>query len=282
MGALLSRSLIQLASVAFLAGNATAQRDVTQDGRYHAVAWIQNAAEYRLAVRQAYRLAAIQLERGLADPTWTADRRQHEQGGIENKPPAVILDVDQSVLDNSAFDARCIVDGTTFSTAAWNAWVGEQQATALPGALPFVKHAEGRGAKIFFITNRTDDIKRPTIRNLIELGFPATADTVLTRNDEDGRPGDKASRRAMVAAGHRVVLIIGDDMNDFCSGMRGEDGARRNARGARLEKLLGERWVLLPNPVYGGWEKALGDRRAALRTLRDSDISDSRSPGTGR
>lgn len=220
---------------------------------YNALAWMQNAAEYQLAVRQAYRYARRQLTAGLQDQVWSADLVQLECGNFADKPPAVILDVDETVLSNSPYNARLILDGTRFTQETWQAWAREEKAQAIPGSLEFVKNAKEAGASVFFVTNRHDAIKQATINNLRKVGFCADEMNVLTRNDDDGRGGDKASRRAMVAKTHRIVLLIGDNLNDLCSGARTDDQVARNATALANVRVVGDRWVLLPNPVHGGW-----------------------------
>lgn len=245
--------------------------DVTRDRVFNAVTWMQNSAEYSLAARQAYRWAAAQLRAGLSDPLWSADLVQLHAGGYSGKPPAIILDVDETVLDNSPYNARLIVDGDTFSQQGFNGWALEKKAAAIPGAVEFIGFAQSRGVKVFYVTNRPDDVKQATIDNLNSIGVAADAGNVLTRNDSEGRGKDKASRRAAVADEHRIVLLIGDNMGDFCDGVEISDQAERNAVALAGERMVGTRWVVLPNAIYGGWEapiRALADKRGALHTRR--------------
>jgi 5'-nucleotidase (lipoprotein e(P4) family) len=243
--------------------------DVERDPAFHALTWMQTAAEYRLAARQAYRLAVRQLEVGLADKLWTADLKQLDAGGFADKPPAVILDADETVLDNSAYNARLVLDGATYTRDRWHAWVLEQRADAVPGAGAFLRGAVARGVKVFYITNRTDDERDATIGNLQRLGLPADADTVLTLTDP--QEADKVARRAFVAGKYRIVLLIGDNLADFCCGMNGYRQADRNDSAEATERLFGERWIVLPNPVYGDWQRPLGpvdDKTRLLQTKR--------------
>ncbi len=245
----------------------TAQQiQVEADSRYGGVTWMQNSAEYVLLSQQTYRAATQQLVAGLQDRKWSADEVQVVEGGYEEYPPAVILDVDETVLDNSAFNARNIRHGTQYTTESWNAWCQEGRADVIPGANEFIKSAEGLGVKIFYLTNRVDEVKEATIKNLKELGFHANESNVLTKNDEAGRGDDKISRRAMVAKEHRIVLLIGDSMSDLCSGMDVPDTKRRNEVSNQKTELLGSRWIMLPNPVYGSWQRALPSGAKALKT----------------
>ena len=240
------------------------QIDVESDRRYDALTWVQNSAEYKQLTRQTYRMALSQLSVGMQDPKWSADEVQVVEGGYEDKPPAIILDCDETVLDNSAYNARNIVLGTQYETAIWNAWCQEGQADAIPGALEFIKAAEGMGVKVFYITNRRDVVKEATIKNLKELGFPAGEASVLTKNDDKNRDGTKVTRRATVAKDYRIVLMIGDNMSDLCTGMDVPNTNRRNEIALEKIDMLGSRWIMLPNPVYGSWQRALPKAEKAL------------------
>lgn len=249
--------------------------DVELDPRYDALTWVQNSAEYSLLAEQTYRMALSQLHVGMQDRKWSADEVQVVEGGFEDKPPAVILDCDETVLDNSAYNARNILTKKNYSTDSWNAWCQEGKADAIPGALDFINRAEALGVKVIYITNRRDVVKAATIKNLKELGFPADESTVLTKNKELGRGDDKVSRRAMVAKDHRIVLLIGDSMSDLCSGMDVNNTNRRNGIASKKTALLGARWIMLPNPVYGGWQQALPKAAKALKPkLNQPEIED--------
>ncbi len=239
--------------------------DLLQDRRFDALTWVQNSAEYRMLTEQTFRLALHPLITALDDATITADEAQLTAGNFADKPPAIILDCDETVLDNSAYNARNILKKESYSTETWNAWCLEVQAEAIPGSLEFVTRAKALGADIFFITNRRDVVKNATVENLKKLGFPATAENVLTKNKELGRGDDKISRRAMVAKNHRIVMLIGDSMSDLCSGLNVTETIQRNQTGNQKFQQLGSRWIMLPNPVYGGWQQALPEDKHALK-----------------
>lgn len=254
--------------------SALAQQDVQQevdvknDERYNAVCWVQNSAEYRLLTEQTYRMALTQLSIGAKDPKWSADEVQVVEGGYENKSPAVILDVDETVLDNSAFNARNVEDNRDYTTEEWNAWCLEEKALPIAGALDFIKGAQGIGVEVFYVTNREDDVRDATLNNLKALGFPVDEEHLLTKNSDKGRDGNKISRRASIAEKHRIVLLIGDNLSDLFTGMEVRNTKRRNEVAAEKTALLGSRLIVMPNPVYGGWQRALPEDKKALRTQR--------------
>ena len=247
---------------------ATQDIDIKKDPRFQSIVWTQNSAEYKILALQAYDRAATQLKASLADKTWSADEVQLAANDFAEKKPAIILDVDETVLDNSAYNARNVADGKSYSLPSWNAWTNEGKATEIPGSMAFIKLAQDQGVEVFYVTNRRDVVKEATLKNLKELGYPVDNDHLLTRNDEDGREGDKLSRRAMVAKEHRIVLLIGDNMADLCSGMDGREQNARNETALAKQKKLSRGWILLPNPVYGGWERALPDRDEVLQLSR--------------
>ncbi|MEZ6096272.1 MAG: HAD family acid phosphatase [Pirellulaceae bacterium] len=243
---------------------------VDMDGRYNAIAWVQNAAEYQVLTRQTYRMALTQLNAGLMDRQWTADEVQLMNGNYQDKSPAIILDLDETVLDNSAYNARNVIDCKPYDLETWNAWCHEQKAVAIPGAIEFIEAARRMGVEVFFVTNRRDEVKESTIGNLKKLGVDASDSNVLTRNDDEGRGGDKVSRRSTIAEQHRIVLLIGDNLSDICSEVEISDNDLRNETANRKADYLGSRWILLPNPVYGSWERSMHPGADGLRLDREA------------
>ena len=239
----------------------------------NAVVWVQTAIEYEAAALQAYRLAELQVEAALKDPRWTAAIEQ--TGDSSSLPPAVIVDVDETVLDNSFYQARMIRDNTPFATSTWDTWVMEEGATAIPGAVAFAKYAASRGVTIFYITNRTANLEAATRRNLAAVGFPLTdgTDMILTRGERpEWQASAKGARRAHVARDYRILLLIGDDLGDFVVEPAGTPAERR-IRTEPQSDWWGRRWIMIPNPTYGSWERAVtgsekdpnAARRRALR-----------------
>jgi len=233
----------------------------------NATLWVQSAVEYRALARQAYASATRALARGRADSSWTAALEQ--TGSVARLPPAVIVDVDETVLDNVRYQGRLLVDGASYAPDTWGAWVAERDADAVPGAVEFARAAAGDGVRVFYITNRDAPLEADTRANLARLGFPVDADgvdVVLTRGERPEWGSDKSSRRAHVARTHRIVLLVGDDLGDFVE--TGAALAEREAALARHEDRWGERWIVLPNPMYGSWERSLLEVAADTDPLR--------------
>jgi 5'-nucleotidase (lipoprotein e(P4) family) len=227
------------------------------DERLLAVLWFQSAAESRANALQTYRGARMALDRALADRNWTAAVEQ--SGAYQQLPPAVILDIDETVLDNSIYDSRNILTGGVFNESTWFAWTQERAATPIAGALEFLRYAASRGVEIFYVTSRTMAEEEATRDNLAKYGFPLNPaiDTVLTKGEGSAEPtSDKQARRALIARDYRILLLIGDDFNDFISGVN-TTVAERRALVDQYESYWGERWFVIANPVYGSWERVL-------------------------
>lgn len=238
-----------------------------------ATLWFQSSAEYRAAAMGTYAAATRALDRALADPAWTAASEQ--TGNFANLPPAVILDLDETAIDNSPFEARVIRAGKTFDDHIWEQWVSEGAARGVPGAAEFLAYAASKGVTPFYVSNRDEDPEGPgTRRNLQKLGYPLSQseDSVLLRGGKPEWKSDKSGRRAHVAQRYRVVLMFGDDLNDFANA-REASQSEREAILQRTKSWWGERWFMLPNPMYGSWERALGvegDECAKWQKKRDA------------
>jgi 5'-nucleotidase (lipoprotein e(P4) family) len=186
---------------------------------------------------------------------------------LASLPTAVIVDLDETVLDNSYFQARLLREGRDYSEPAWQAWMQEAAAPVLPGAREFLDAASRAGHRIFYLTNRRCvplesmpgdpcPAKAATRRNLLALGLPGAGDpqSLLLRGERpEWSSGDKGVRRAWLAASHRIVALAGDDLRDFV------DRAVFDARREELSALFGTRWFLLPNAMYGSWERAIAE-----------------------
>lgn len=232
--------------------------------------WAQTSVEYAGAARQAYRLAEVMMDRALADSTWTASLEQAENGSeaYRDKPPAVVLDLDETVLDNSPYQARLILDDEAYGSESWKSWVREEKAGSIPGALEFTQAAVQHGVQVIYLTNRDADVEAPTRDNLEALGFPVkdAPDAVLTQAEKAGWES-KTARREWVAEKYRLLLLIGDNFGDFAPEVDTSLAARRQTSRS-FQEYWGSRWIVLPNAQYGSWEGALYDFNYGLPPLR--------------
>lgn len=225
----------------------------------NAVLWVQTAVEYRATALQAFQLGRRVLDEALDDPSWTAVPEQ--VGDVAGLPPAIILDIDETVLDNSFFEARLTLDKEVYSEALWDEWAMQQASTAIPGALGFLRYAVERGVTVFYVSNRRAHLEVATRANLEALGFPVSddVDTLLLRGEIPAWEGsDKTPRWRSVASVYRVLLMFGDNMGDFSAAASGTVAARL-AFAAQHEEYWGSRWITLANPTYGSFIGAVLD-----------------------
>jgi 5'-nucleotidase (lipoprotein e(P4) family) len=222
----------------------------------NATLWVQTSAEYRAAALQTFAAAQGGLDRALANPFTKA--ALEETANDPTQPMAVILDLDETVLDNTGFEARAIRAHKTYDSKMWKAWTAEGAALAVPGASDFLAYAKSKGVTAFYITNRDVDEEPGTRRNLEQLGFPfdPNVDTLLMKGKNGWTTSDKSPRRAHVAASYRILALIGDDLNDFASA-HDKSLAERTALVDSVRAWWGETWFIVPNPMYGSWERAV-------------------------
>ncbi|MBX3700411.1 MAG: 5'-nucleotidase, lipoprotein e(P4) family [Dokdonella sp.] len=232
------------------------------DDNLNAVAWTQTSVEHDLIYREVYRNATDRLDHALADRSWDALPHEERTGPLRGLKPAIILDIDETVLDNTPYAVRRMREGKGYESASWRQWCEEKAAKPLPGALEFTRHAASRGVTVFYVTNRSHDVTDATIANLREQGFPLAAGedvvlalgTVVPGCEPSG--SDKGCRRRLVAQHYRVLMQFGDQLGDFVD-VRDNTPAGHRAAVAPYLGWVGERWFVLPNPTYGAWEAVL-------------------------
>jgi len=219
----------------------------------NAALWTQTSAEYRATTLQAYQLGSANLDRALADTQWTAALEQ--AGDYTDLPPAIMLDLDQTVLDTSRYNARIILQHNSHTREHFAEWCRQSTAPTIPGAKELIEHATRQGVAVIYVSARREALRDCTTRNLQALGLPLPSRDHLLLND--GTPStSKTQRRADVAAQYRILLLVGDNLNDFVSDSRTDPDTRRalvNEHAARW----GREWIILPNPMYGNWEASL-------------------------
>lgn len=210
-----------------------------------AVLWQQTSGERRALSYQAFALARMMLDSDLR-----LNRRNR-------KPRAIIVDLDETILDNSPNEARIVKNGVPFTPDSFTAWVNRAECDAVPGAVQFLRYANARRVRVFYVSNRKQIERDGTARNLKKLGFPNVNDETLLLRPETGEMV-KEPRRVAVSARYRVVMLMGDDLNDFAAVF--ENSKTVDSRNESVEQnkaQFGTRFIVLPNPMYGNWETAI-------------------------
>lgn len=233
------------------------QQPQKADSEYQigAVLYMQKAAEYRALTYQAFNIARWQLDEDLE-----GDNKKLIPKADRKKPRAIIVDIDETVLDNSSAQAEQITKNIPFNLNDWYRWGEMRKAKAIPGSVEFLNYAVSKGVKVFYVSNRDEVQKQATIDNLKKAGFADIAnDNVLLRQkDEKGNNiSTKTPRREFVAQKYRIVFLIGDNLDDFSDVFERKSVADRFAETDKTKADWGNRWIVLPNAMYGTWENAI-------------------------
>ena len=208
-----------------------------------ATLWMQTSAEFRALCYQTFNLAKMNLDTFLGSYSGS-------------KPVAVIVDADETVIDNSAYEAFLIGNDFGYSSKTWSAWIAAVKATAIPGALEFLNYAKSKNVEVFYVTNRKMVDYEGTEKNLKALGFPyVDKKHLLLRTDTS----DKQPRRDIVAKDYEVAFLMGDNLNDFLSVFRKKSIDERFSETDKIKDMWGLKFIVLPNPTYGEWEGAIYD-----------------------
>ena len=200
----------------------------------------QKSGEYRGLCYQAFQLARLQIMNDLKDQS-------------VNNQRAVVVDIDETVLDNSPYEAGNILHKRKYPEG-WNEWISKEKAEPLPGAVEFLKMLGQYRIEVFYVSNRSEDQRESTKKNLLKMGFPVKDDDhLLLKSSESSKEG----RRAQIAEHYSISLLMGDNLNDFSRVFENRDADGRIKGVDSLKQFFGKKFILLPNAMYGDWQSAL-------------------------
>ncbi len=242
----------------------------------NAVLWMQQTLEYKAVSQSVYAAATRMLPAAVKQRTWAT----LERGPAKKRRAAVVLDLDETALDNSAYNAWKVRADQPYREGDWQAWMALQAEQPVPGVLAFTLAAKRAGADVFYITNRECHAegadpcpaKAHTMARMARLGFPRASDPAafLFKNEEPGwASSDKSPRRLRVLQTHRIVMQLGDDLRDFlpmaCVDQLRGPPVKEKVKAAcdvgkaeqAMQAFFGQSWFMLPNPSYGSWEKGV-------------------------
>ena len=233
-----------------VANDVAAQEALNQKQQYQAetetmgLLWMRTSAEYRALVYQGYNVAINAVKMAVTDPS-------HQR-----KPLAIVLDADETVVDNTKLMGESIVNGNgRFDAPWWRQAVYQGKSQAMPGAVEFLNEVHKQGVEIFYVSNRYAPVNLDvTIQNFKELGFPSVDKDHVLLFEKDS---DKQPRFDMIAKKYYVVVYMGDNAGDFPIGTKGKTLAERNAIIDAHKEDFGTTFVVFPNPAYGSWVSAL-------------------------
>jgi len=227
---------------------------VPANDNLNAVLWTQRSVEFQGNAWTAYKLAMIRLDQALASRKWTGAPAE-QTGSYRGLPPAVVVDVDETVLDNSAYQAWNVTADTSFNPDTWTAFVNSETSTPVPGAVEFTQYAAKKGVKVFYVTNRVVREEAATRNVLAKYGFPLDdkMDTILVKDEQPDWKSAKSTRRAFVAKNYRILLNIGDNFSDFTDDYKGTEAERQKVFDDNAAHW-GKEWIVIANPTYGSFE----------------------------
>jgi 5'-nucleotidase (lipoprotein e(P4) family) len=236
-------SIILVAALFFMSCSApkkATDTGIANKGKAWALLWQQQAAEYKALCFQAYNIAKLRVDEAVKQPT--------------AKPFAIVTDIDETLLDNSPYDAKRAINNQDFTSATWKQWTAKGIADTVPGAPAFFKYAASKGIEVFYITNRDEDERAGTLKNLSRYNFPNADDGHLLLK---GSSSSKESRRQNVLKTHDIILLCGDNLADFDALYDNKPSVQNRAEATeKLMQQFGNRYIVLPNPSYGDFEGA--------------------------
>ena len=233
-----------------VANDVAVQEALKQKQQYQAetetmgLLWMRTSAEYRALAYQGYNVAMNAVKMAVTDPS-------HQR-----KPLAIVLDADETVVDNTKLMGESIVNGNgRFDAPWWRQAVHQGKSQAMPGAVEFLNEVHKQGVEIFYVSNRYAPVNLDvTIQNFKELGFPSVDKDHVLLFEKDS---DKQPRFDMIAKKYYVVVYMGDNTGDFPIGTKGKTLAERNAIIDAHKEDFGTTFVVFPNPAYGSWVSSL-------------------------
>lgn len=219
-----------------------ATENVTSDNDHMILATLyqQKSGEVAALYHQAFNFARIMIHNDL-------------QNKSVEKKRAIIIDIDESVLDNSPYQAKCIIDGISYPEK-WDEWCNRAEARALPGSQRFLAYVAAQDIEVFYVTNRKEHLKEGTIENLKRRALPfADEEHLLMRKNDNS----KEQRRKSLEEEYRVILLLGDNLEDFTNAFEARGPEARIEVVERLKDSFGRRFIVFPNAMYGSWETAI-------------------------
>ncbi|MEZ5648107.1 MAG: 5'-nucleotidase, lipoprotein e(P4) family [Alphaproteobacteria bacterium] len=227
---------------------------VPTNDNLNAALWTQKSVEFKANTLGEFALARIRLDQALKDKNWTAAPAE-QKGAFQKLPPAIVVDVDETVLDNSRYQTWMVLNDKSFSGDTWTKFCQAQVSEAVPGAVDFLKYADSKGVKVFYVSNRNADVEDASRQNMQRFGFPmgGNVDTFFFAKKRPEWTSDKGIRRAVIAKDYRILLNIGDNFGDFVDNYKGTEAERLKVM-EENKAHWGHDWIMIANPTYGSWE----------------------------
>lgn len=233
------------------------EQQTNYDHLIMSVLWFQRAAENRALYYQAFNWAKMIVK----------DKMKHV--ALEQLP-AVVFDIDETLLDNSPFESECIKKSKGYTKEFWLNWTSMENANALPGTVDFIKFLDSLGVEVIYISNRLEEELDVTMENMEKIGFPSVKkENFLLKSDESS----KEERRLLIQGKYNVILYVGDNLADYKKIFEACDSETSRSELVDQHKSeLGTEFILLPNPMYGDWEKELYNCKHGLSDAQKDSL----------
>ncbi|PKF74786.1 5'-nucleotidase, lipoprotein e(P4) family [Chryseobacterium sp. PMSZPI] len=217
----------------------TPYHDLGRDGKIYAAFYQQRAAEYEALCLQAYNIAKLRLDEALAQKS--------------DKPLAIISDIDETFLDNSYYAVERAKMGENYDQKTWEEWTAKGIARPLTGSQEFYQYAASKGIQVFYVTNRVEQERAGTLKNLKRYNFPLQNDSNLILRSKES---SKENRRKDIAKNYNIVLLLGDNLADFSNIFDKKSEAERSTAVKNSAADFGKKFIIIPNVGYGDWESS--------------------------
>lgn len=217
----------------------TSYQNLGRDGKIYAAFYQQRAAEYEALCLQAYNIATLRLDQALAQKS--------------DKPLAIVSDIDETFLDNSYYAVERSKMGKNYDQKTWEEWTAKGIATPLTGSQKFYQYAASKGIQVFYVTNRVEQEREGTMKNLKKYNFPVQSDTHLILRSKES---SKETRRKDIAKNYNIVLLLGDNLADFSDLFDKKSETERSSAVKNSAEEFGKKFIIIPNVGYGDWESS--------------------------
>ena len=236
--------------------NSHSYKPIDREGKIWSALFHQKAAEYDALCYQAFNIAKLRINEAVQMP--------------HVKPLAIITDIDETILDNSPYAVKSAINGKDYEEKTWMQWTELGIAKPIAGSLDFFNYAHKMGVKVFYVTNRNENERAGTLKNLKLVGFPLDKETDLILRTT---ASSKESRRLDIANNYEIVMLLGDNLSDFSNLWDKKTTVERSQNVEKTKTEFGKKFIIIPNISYGGWEDAIyGNKHNLLPTQKDSAV----------
>lgn len=232
----------------------TMPKNVSLNGKLFSSIFQQRAAEYRALCLQGYNIAKLRVD------NFTAQ---------SEKPKAIITDIDETILDNSAYAVHQAYEGSEYTNTSWYEWTDKSAADTMPGAAAFLKYVASKNIQVFYITNREDKERAGTLKNLQRFGLP-NADEIHLYTKLG--TSSKEARRQQVMDRYEVVLLMGDNLADLSMLFDKKTEEERKKNTDILAGEFGKKFIVFPNANYGDWESSMFKYNYKLTQMQKDSV----------